>query len=677
MRKAILIIAVAIIYQINYSNIFAQEISMQEKIESLIKKMTLEEKIGMLHASSSFTSGGVERLGVPELIMSDGPHGVRREHGRDWEADETDEDFATYLPTGITLASTWNRELGYVYGTVLGSEANARNKDVILGPGVNIIRSPLNGRNFEYMSEDPYLTAEMSIGYIKGVQEQEVAACIKHYVANNQETLRGSIDAVVSERALREIYLPAFKAAVERADVWSIMTAYNKVNGIFCSESDFLLNQILKQEYGFDGALISDWGAVHSTKETLMHGVDIEMGTELNMLPNADYTKFFLADSAYEAVKKGEVDEKFVDEKIRSILRLMFRVKKFDERVKREMNTPEHQALALKVAEEGIILLKNENILPIQKKVKKIAVIGNNAIRKHTQYSIQGGSSQVKALYEKTPLEGIQNVAGKDYEISFATGYLTTRENKADEKLVAEAVALAKESDLVVFVGGWVHGYDDSNWGEGTFDAESLDKLNLDLLFEQDKLIEKLAEANPNIVSVIFGGSSAKFGKWSDVSKALLHVWYPGMEGGTAIANILLGIVNPSGKLPVSFAKDYLDYPSHVLGEYPGNETTVNYNEDIFVGYRYFDTFDKLVVYPFGHGLSYTKFDYGKINIPSIDYSKSDKIKFSINITNSGEFNGAEIVQVYVSDKESSLRRPEKELKSFEKIFLNKGETKT
>lgn len=645
-----------------------------QNIDTLMRMMTLEEKIDLLHASSSFTSGGVARLGIPEIVMSDGPHGVRMEHGRDWQVDNNVDDAATYLPTGICLASTWNKELGYEYGSVLGSEANERGKDIILGPGINIIRSPLNGRNFEYLSEDPYLASQMCVGYIKGVQDQGVGACAKHFVANNQETERHIINTHVSDRALREIYLPAFKTAVQDAGVLSIMSAYNKLNGTYCSSNEYLLDKILRKEFGFNGIVISDWAAVHETDSTLKYGCDIEMGTDLKQMPNPKYDKFYLANAALEKVKNGEISEEYVNKKVRRILHVMQKANCFGNRPTGERNTEQHHKIALKVAEEGIVLLKNENILPITRKVKTIAVIGDNATALHAQ---KGGSSQVKAQYEITPLQGIKNVAADNYNIMFAQGYKVTRKNSSNKELLEEAVNIAKKADLVIFVGGWIHGFDHNDWGEGTFDSEALDKTNFDLMFGQEELLNAIIEVNPNLVSVIFGGSSVKFGAWSDHSKAILQAWYPGMEGGNALANILFGKVNPSGKLPVSFANDYVDYPDHALGEYPGNGKDVVYNDDIFVGYRYFDTYKKEVAFPFGHGLSYTSFEYSNMKIDKSTFDKNEKVKVSVTIKNTGAFDGAEIVQLYVSDKKSELKRPAKELKAFEKVFLKQKEIKT
>lgn len=602
--------------------------------------------------------------------MSDGPHGVRHEHGRDWSVDETDDDFVTYLPTGIALASTWNRELGYQYGKVLGNEAKARGKDVILGPGINIIRSPLCGRNFEYLSEDPYLTSEMAIGYIKGVQEQQVAACAKHYVANNQETDRSSVNVNVSERALREIYLPAFRASVQKADVYSIMGAYNKIWEQHCSHNDSLVNKILKNEYGFSGFLVSDWSAVHDTREALLHGTDIEMGTDLSMSPEPDYNKFYLADSALAMIEKGIVDEIFVDEKVRRILRVMYKTKHFNEKTPGEVNTPEHQNLALKVAEEAIVLLKNDNILPIDiNKKQTIAVIGHNANRKFAE---KGGSSQVKALYEVTPLEGIRKLAGAEIEIVYAEGYVPSLDNSADEKLALNAIELAKNAETVIFIGGWIHNYGDDMWNGKSYDCEGNDKENLKLMYGQESLINEIGKVNPNLAVVIMGGSNVEMKDWMHDAGAIIQAWYPGMEGGTALANIVFGNTNPSGKLPMTFANSHLEYPSHVLGEFPGKDLNVNYSENIFVGYRYFATKEIETLFPFGHGLSYTQFEYNDLQVEK----RKDKIMITCQLTNTGEMAGSEVVQLYVHAKNSKIERSSIELKEFEKVYLEKGETK-
>jgi beta-glucosidase len=641
----------------------------ETRIDSLIRLMTLEEKIGMIHASSSFTSGGVERLGIPELVMSDGPHGVRAEQGRDWNPPGTDKDLSTYLPTGICLAATWNKDLGYQFGSVLGSEAKARGKDIILGPGVNIIRSPLNGRNFEYMSEDPYLTSEMAVGYIKGVQDQGISACVKHYAANNQETDRDKVDVIVSERALREIYLPAFKASVEKAGVNSVMGAYNKVNGQYSTHHEYLINQVLKQEFGFGGIVISDWSAVKNTKEALLYGTDIEMGTDIPQLPNPDYDAFYLADSALAMIKREEVDEKVVDEKVRRILRVMFKTNMFGTRSPGRLNAGEHQQTALKVAEEGIVLLKNEDMLPIgPNQFKTILVVGNNAVYKQ---AMGGGSSQVTPLYEITALEGIKKYAGAETEVLFAEGYIPTQDLSYDKKLADEAVAAAGKADAVIFIGGWIHNFDQTVWGGTTFDMEGQDKTDLKLIYGQEELINKIAEANPRTTVVILGGSNVEMKNWMDHVPAILHAWYPGMEGGNALARIIFGETNPSGKLPMTFANSHLDYPSHAVGEFPGKDFRVNYTEGIYVGYRYFDKENHRPVYPFGYGLSYTDFGFSDLKL----LKKSGEVVVECTVTNTGKIAGAEVAQLYVAPLDTKVDRPLKELKGFEKVFLKPGES--
>ena len=679
----------------NSGNLNSTDIS-SEKIEGLLTKLTLKEKLALIHASSSFTSGGIPRLNIPEIAMSDGPHGVRPEQGRSWSRVENADDQATYLPTGITLASTWNKSLGVQYGRVLGSEAKERNKNIILGPGINIIRSPLNGRNFEYLSEDPYLTAQMAIGYVSGVQENGVAACAKHFVANNQETNRSSVDAQVSKRALHEIYLPAFKSVVQDANVWSIMGSYNKVNGQFATHHEYLVNAILKNEWGFDGVLISDWASVKDTKEALLFGTDIEMGTELvKSFDNPDYDGFYLADAAEKMIESGEVEESVVDDKVRRILKLMMRSTVLAEYGKGSRNTEEHQKTALQVAQEGIILLKNDQILPIKSTEKKtIAVIGHNAIRK---FASRGGSSQVNALYEITALEGIQKIAGDQYKIVFSEGYepyfdennfrkdnvqtaAQTKVNdvkvaaskKSNQKLVKDAVAIAKKADYVIFVGGWIHGFEGYPWGEGTFDSEARDKVNLKLTFGQEELIQELTKVNKNVISVLYGGSQVEMNNWLPKVKAYIHTWYPGMEGGTALAQILFGEVNPSGKLPVTFANSHNDYPSHKIGEFPGS-ASVDYKEDIFVGYRYFATENINVPFSFGFGLSYTNFTFSNLKTSK---DKSDII-VTCDITNTGKMAGYEVLQLYLHQKNPSVKRPKIELKGFEKTWLEPNQTKT
>lgn len=640
------------------------------KVEGLLKQMTLEEKVAMIHASSSFTSGGVPRLGIPELVMSDGPHGVRAEHGRDWQLDRNVYDSGTYLPVGVCLAATWNPALGYQFGSVLGSEAAFRGKDVILGPGINIIRSPLNGRNFEYGSEDPYLVSRMVIGYIRGVQDQGVSACVKHYVANNQETRRTSVNVNMSERALREIYLPGFKAAVTEAGVNTLMGSYNKFRGQWATHNHYLMNEILKKEWGFKGLVMSDWGSVHNTMEALWNGTDLEMGTDLSMLPNPNYGKFFMGDTVVTLVKSGKVPEYLVDEKVRRILYVMVKTNMIGgERKKGQYNTKEHQLIARKVAEEGIVLLKNNGVLPLAKKIKSIAVIGVNADRPQ---SMGGGSSQVKAFYEVTPLQGIKAAVAKGVQVTYEPGYTIARDAKADAAAIAKAAAAAAKADVAIVVGGWTHGYNYSVWSDNAYDAEDTDKPDMNMPFGQDELIKAVLKANPNTVVVLMGGGPIDMTAWEAGVKGIVQAWYPGMEGGNALAGVLFGTVNPSGKLPMTFPRKLEEVPAHKLGQFPGDSINVHYNDDIYVGYRYYDTYKVDPLYPFGHGLSYTTFQYSNLDIQR----NGDGATATFTIKNTGKMAGAEVAQVYVHQQKSALPRPEKELKAFEKVYLQPGEEK-
>ncbi len=640
-----------------------------KKIDAQIKQMTLEEKVGMIHGNSGFTSTGVARLNIPELVMSDGPHGVRMEQGRRWKGNEDHVyDSGTYLPTGVCLASTWNPALGYAFGSVLGSEANARGKDVILGPGINIIRSPLNGRNFEYESEDPFLISRMVVGYVKGVQDQGVAACAKHYLANNQETKRGSINVLMSERALREIYLPGFKAAVQVGGVYTVMGAYNKFRGQWCTENDYLVNKILKGELGFKGVMMSDWGAVHNTLEALWNGTDLEMGTDLDKIP---FNKFYLADTVVTLVKNGVIDEKLIDEKVKRVLYVMYKTHKFDKRQTGSFSTKEHFATAKKVAEEGIVLLKNSNsILPLNKSsIKSIALIGTNAARPQAE---GGGSAQVKTRYEITAQQGLTNISSGKIAISYSPGYEIRKGATANQQMIDDAVAAAKKADVAIIAGGWTHGYGKYAWSDNAFDAEGTDKPNMDMPFGQDELIQAVIKANPKTIVVLMGGGAIDMSRWVDDVPGIIQAWYAGSEGGNALAEILFGEVNPSGKLPVSFPKHLSESPAHAIGEYPGDGTTVHYKDDIFVGYRYFDTYKVEPQFAFGHGLSYTTFSYADFNVTTGNQSAT----VTLTVTNTGKVAGAEIVQIYVKQNVSTLRRPEKELKGFEKVFLKAGETK-
>lgn len=641
------------------------------RIRGIIKQLTLEEKVAMIHGSSPFTTGGVARLKIPEITMSDGPHGVRPEFGRDWILDGNVADSGTYLPTGVCLAATWNPALGYTFGSVLGQEAAFRGKNVILGPGVNIIRTPLNGRNFEYQSEDPFLASRMAVGYIKGVQDQGISACVKHYAANNQETRRFTINVEMSERALREIYLPAFKAAVQEGGVHTVMAAYNKFRGQWASQNYYLLNQILKKEWGFRGFVMSDWDATHSTMQALWNGLDVEMGTDLRMLPNPNYSKFFMGDTVLALVKKGQYPEYLLDEKVKRILYVMIRNGMLDGRVpKKAYNEPSHQKAALKIAEEGLVLLKNENnFLPLRRdQIRNIAVIGYNANRLQ---AMGGGSSQVKAFYEVTPLEGLRKNAG-NINITYAKGYNIARGASADSALIAEAVETASKADVVVYVGGSTHGYNYAVWDDNAYDAEATDKPDMYLPFGQDELLQAVIKANPKTVVVLMSGGALDMRKWLTQTPAVIQAWYPGMEGGNAIAGVLFGTINPSGKLPMTFPEKLEDHGAHVLGEYPGDSINVYYKDDIYVGYRYYDTYKVTPQFAFGHGLSFTTFAYSNLKI----VANGRKATVTFTVRNTGKYPGAEVAQVYVSQPGCVLPRPEKELKGFDKIFLQPGEQK-
>jgi len=619
------------------------------KINGLIKQMTLEEKVRMIHASSSFTSGGIARLGIPEMVTSDGPHGVRPEHGRGWSLTNNTLDSGTYLPTGVCLAATWNPNLGYAFGSVLGSEAKFRGKNMILGPGINIIRTPLNGRNFEYQSEDPFLVSRMAVGYIKGVQDQGISACVKHFVANNQEIKRRTIDVHMSERALREIYFPGFKAAVQEAGVYTVMGSYNKFRGQWASENYYLLTQVLRKEWGFKGIAISDWDAINSTPQPIWNGLDLEMGKDLRNRNNPDYGKFFMGDTVLSLVRNGSIPEYLLDEKVRRILGVMFKIGMIDGKKKTtgEYNTKAHQQTAEKIAEEGIVLLKNSNnILPLNRSaVRSIAVIGYNAEKKQ---SMGGGSSQVRAFYEITPLAGIQALADKNTSISYAPGYEVKRGATANAGLIQQAVDAASKAEVSIIICGWTHGYVYGVWKDNAYDAEDADKPDMQMPFGQDELIKAVLKVNPRTIVVLIGGGAIDMSQWIDNTPAIMQAWYPGMEGGTALAKLIFGDANPSGKLPMTFPKKLEDHPAHKLGEYPGNQGYVYYYDDIYVGYRYFDTYKVEPQFAFGHGLSYTSFEYSDVKV------KADGNGASVIFTvkNTGKQAGAEVAQVYVKQKD-------------------------
>lgn len=650
------------------------------KIEEIIKCLTIEEKIGMIHGAGLFRTEGVERLGIKPLKMADGPMGVRNEFPDDsWVPYGYSDDYVSYLPCNTALSSTWNRDLAYKEGYVLGSEARGRGKDVILAPGINIIRSPLCGRNFEYMSEDPYLTKEMAVPYVKGVQENDVAVCVKHFAVNNQETERLNVDVIVSDRALREIYFPAFEAIVKEGNAYAIMAAYNKLWDQYCGHNPKLLQEILRNEWGFDGVVVSDWSGVHDTKEAAEAGMDIEMSVTYN------FDEYFFANPMIHAVNSGIVKEEVIDDKIRNILKLMDRLNMFSEdRKKGAYNSYKNRQKALEIARESIILLKNEEkVLPLkEKEIKTIAVIGENADIRH---SLGGGSAEIKALYEITPLLGIKMKLGGNTEVKYAKGY--THQEEEREEALKEAIELAKNSDAVIFVGGLKHTKEDfelyQNALESTkegeqvvnIDSEGNDKTNMLLPYKQDEVIGELLKVNKNTIVVISTGSPVDMSSFASDAKAIIQTSYNGMEGGLALAEVIFGDVNPSGKLPYTIPVRLEDSPAHYLGEFPGGEK-VRYDEDIFVGYRYFSSYDVKPLFSFGHGLSYTNFKYDDLKIELNELDDDVNVTVSLKLTNVGEVAGSEIVQLYINDVEASVKRPNIELKGFEKIHLEPKETK-
>jgi beta-glucosidase len=655
-----------------------------ERVEDALSKMTTDEKIAMIHAQSKFSSPGVARLGIPENWMTDGPHGIRTEVLWDeWDQAGWTNDSCIAFPALTALSASWNKNLSSLYGKSIGEEARFRNKNVLLGPGVNIYRSPLNGRNFEYMGEDPFLTSKMVVPYIKGVQSNGVAACVKHFALNNQETNRNSANVIVDDRALYEIYLPAFKAAVQEGDAWAIMGSYNKYKGQQCCHNEFLLNDILRGEWGFKGVVISDWGGVNDTKQAIHNGLDMEFGSWTNGLSwetsNA-YDNYYLAKPYSTMIEKGEIGTKELDEKVRRILRLSFLTTMDRNRPFGSFGTKEHADAGLKIAEEGIVLLQNKNnILPIDlSKTKKIAVIGENAIKMMT---VGGGSSSLKARYEITPLEGLKKRIGDKAEIVYARGYVgdptsnyngvvakvSLEDKRSPAELSAEALKIAKDADVVLFIGG----LNKSDYQ----DAEGFDRKELGLPYNQDKLISDLIKVNKNIVFVNISGNAVAM-PWVNEVPGIVQGWFLGTEAGNALASILLGDTNPSGKLPFTFPVKLSDNGAHALGEFPGGDD-VKYNESIFVGYRWADKQKAKPLFAFGHGLSYTTFEYGKVTADKKQISVGDQITFSVTVKNTGNREGSEVVQLYISDLKSSLVRPIKELKGFEKIVLKAGEEKT
>ena len=650
------------------------------KIDKIISSLTLEEKVAMCHAQSKFSSPGVERLGIPEIWMSDGPHGVRGEINWDnWGYANWTNDSITAFPALTCLASTFNPKLAKDYGISIGEEARYRKKDVLLGPGVNMYRTPLNGRNFEYMGEDPYLASKMVVPYIQGVQQNGVAACVKHYALNNQELWRGHINVEVSDRALYEIYLPAFKAAVEEGKVWSIMGSYNQFRGQFCCHNDLLLNKILKKDWAFDGTVITDWGGAHDTKQAALNGLDIEMGTGTDGLTTSTknaYDSYYLANPFLKMLKSGEIKEEVLNDKVRRILRLMFRTNMNENRPLGRINNQEHLDVARKIAGEGIVLLKNENsFFPIDASKKiTIAVIGENATKSMT---IGGGSSELKALNEVTPLDGLKN-RYKNATIIHAMGYASGPSvydrvipSTLDvNKLKKEAIEVASKADIVLFFGGLNKNH--------LQDCEGVDRTEYKLPFGQDELLNDLLKVNSNIGVVLVSGNAVEI-PWISNVKAIMQTWYLGSVAGDAIADVISGDVNPSGKLPFSFPKKLSDNAAHSFGElsYPGDNVNQYYKEDILVGYRWHDTKKIKPLFAFGDGMSYTTFELSKLDSDKKVYAKNEAITISGTVSNKGNLDGAEVVQAYIGKLNSKVMRAEKELKGFEKVQVKKGENGT
>ena len=658
---------------------------MEERVEDALKRMTLDEKIAVIHAQSKFSSAGVKRLGFPDLWTDDGPHGVRPDVLWDeWEQAGQTNDSCVAFPALTCLAATWNPSLARLYGESLGEEALYRNKHVILGPGVNIYRTPLNGRNFEYMGEDPWLASRMVVPYVQGLQSKGVAACVKHYALNNDENYRHQVNVIVNDRALREIYLPAFEAAVKEGKAWSIMGAYNLYKNQHNCHNDILLNKILKQEWGFDGAVISDWGGAHSTEEAITNGLDLEFGTwtdGLTMGATNAYDNYYLANAYKRLIKEGKFTTRELDEKVRRVLRLMFRTNMNRQRPYGSMCSEAHYAAARKIAGEGVVLLKNDrNILPIPTGAR-ILVVGENAIKMMT---VGGGSSSLKVQREVLPLDGMRE---RFQHVDYARGYVgdtiqsyngvtvgrSLYDLRTPEALIAEAVEKAKSADYVVVFGGL-------NKADYQ-DCEGHDRKEYGLPYGQDALVEALVKVNKNVVYVNISGNAVAM-PWAAQVPAILQGWFIGSEAGHALADVLSGDVNPSGKLPYTWYQRLEDTGAHALNAFPGvwrpdrQIIDEEYKEGIFVGYRWADMKRIKPLFAFGHGLSYTSFEIGKVTADKQVVKGNETISFTVSVRNTGKKAGAETVQLYVTDKASTLPRPVKELKAFQKVFLQPGESR-
>ncbi|MBN1481384.1 glycoside hydrolase family 3 C-terminal domain-containing protein [candidate division KSB1 bacterium] len=680
-----------------------------QQIDGIIEHMTLEEKINMLHAKHMFVSAGVERLGIADMNYVDGPFGIREEMQPDgWASLGWETDKATFFPTGSALAATWSPELAYACGTGIAREARLRGKDMLLGPAINIQRIPTGGRTYEYLSEDPFLSSRLSVGYTKGVQDNGVAVCLKHYALNNQENNRGTVNVIVGERAMREIYLPPFKAAVVEADAYGVMAAYNKVNGWWCAENDMLLNKILRDEWGFKGMVISDWNGTHSTVEAVTHGLNVEMPT-----------KRYFGKALLDSVKAGLVSEDIINRRVREILRVRMAIKPVPkEEANVEMTSqPPRQKIACDVACKSIVLLKNDGVLPLNLSKKPvIAVIGANAVQ---TMGLGGMGAGVKTLYEITPLEGLKNRIGDKAEIIYAKGYEPVVFSFADmfrrkspeelekqaqekkilaQKLTKEAVEAASKADIILFIGG----------NNRAVETEGRDRNDIKLPSGQDELIQDIARVNANIVTVLTSGAPNDLNIVEPLSKALVISWFNGSEGGHALADVLAGNISPSGRLPFTLPVKLQDSPAYALANYPqgrknsdifanlvaetesaekskenttdeemiNDPNTALYSEESLVGYRWFDTKNIPVMYPFGHGLTYTTFKYARLKTDKKKYGKDDVIIVSIKLKNTGSVAADEVVQAYVHRINPSVEWPYKELKAFSRVSLDPGESK-
>ena len=658
----------------------------EQRIDDALSRMTLDEKIAVIHAQSKFSSPGVKRLGFPDLWTDDGPHGVRPDVLWDeWVQAGQTNDSCVAFPALTCLAATWNPQMARLYGESLGEEALYRGKAMILGPGVNIYRTPLGGRNFEYMGEDPWLASRMVVPYIQGLQSMGVSACVKHYALNNDEEYRHQVNVVISDRALHEIYLPAFKAAVTEAGTWGIMGAYNLYKNQHNCHNDILLNQILKRDWQYDGVVVSDWGGCHNTEEAITNGLDLEFGSwtdGLTMGATNAYDSYYMALPYKRLIQEGKYTTKELDDKVRRILRLFYRTTMNRQKPYGFLCSESHYDAALKIAQEGIVLLKNDrSLLPLQQP-KRILVVGENAIKMMT---VGGGSSSLKVQKEILPLDGIRD-RFKDSEVDFARGYVgdtiqsyngvtvgrSLYELRSADELIAEAVEKAKKADVVILFGG----LNKSNHQ----DSEGNDRQQYELPYAQDRLIEALVAANKNLVYVNISGNGVAM-PWLSKVPSVVQGWFIGSESGEAIASVLAGDVNPSGKLPFTWYASLNQCGAHALNAFPGvwreghQIIDEEYKEGIYVGYRWTDKQKSKPLFAFGHGLSYTTFKLGKLTADKQQISADDQLTFTIPVTNTGNVAGAETIQLYISDKQASVDRPVKELKAFQKVFLQPGET--